>query len=79
MALPGPDQARGWLRMLVPLATQGGPILTLALALLLGGAVWFLLGALERSVVRNHALVQQLQGCMKEQVELVLRLRAHQQ
>jgi hypothetical protein len=79
MALPGPDQARGWLGMLYPLMERGGGVLALAFLLIGGSIVWFLIGALERSVVRNHQLVERLQGCMKEQVELVLRLREHQQ
>ena len=78
MALPGPEQARGWLGVLYPLMERGGGVLALAFLLIGFGLVYFLLGALERSVQRNHQLVQQLQGCMKEQVELVLRLREHQ-
>jgi hypothetical protein len=79
MALPGPESARGWLGVLYPLMERGGGVLALAFLLIGGSIVWFLIGALERSVVRNHQLVERLQGCMKEQVELVLRLREHQQ
>lgn len=78
MALPGPEQARGWLGMLYPLMERGGGVLALAFLLIGGALVWFMLGALERSVQRNHQLVEQLQGCMKQQVELVLRLRERQ-
>lgn len=78
MALPSPEQARGWLGTLLPLAERAGPVLSVFLLCLGTAMVWFMLGALERSVARNHLLVQQLQGCMKEQVELVLKLREHQ-
>lgn len=57
---PTPERASTWLGLLLPLAQQGGPLLTLALALLLGGAVWYTLGALDRAVQRNHALVDKI-------------------
>lgn len=73
-----PERAQGWLGTLMPLFEKGGPVLALVLLCIGTATVWYLLGALDRAVSRNHLLVQQLQGCMKEQVELVLRLREHQ-
>jgi hypothetical protein len=60
MALPGPESARGWLGVLYPLMERGGGVLALAFLLIGGSIVWFLIGALERSVVRNHQLVERL-------------------
>lgn len=73
-----PNGARGWLATIMPLLREGGPVVALVLLCIGSALVWFMVGALERSVVRNHALVDQLQGCLKGQVELVLRLREHQ-
>ena len=55
-----PERASTWIGTLLPVVTQGGPILTLVLALLLGGAVYYLLGVLDRAVTRNHVLVERI-------------------
>lgn len=60
MALPSPDSARGWLATLYPLMERGGGVLALAFLLIGASMVWFLIGALERSVARNHALTERL-------------------
>lgn len=73
-----PERAQGYLGAVMPLLREGGPVVALLLLCIGTAMVWFMVGALERSVVRNHALVERLQGCMKEQVELVLKLREHQ-
>ena len=55
-----PDSAKGWLGTLYPLMERGGGVLALAFLLIGGSIVWFLIGALERSVTRNHALTERL-------------------
>lgn len=60
MALPSPGEARGWLATLYPLMERGGGVLALAFLLIGASLVYFLLGALERSVQRNHALTERL-------------------
>lgn len=57
---PTPERAQGWLSLLYPLMQQGGPILTLFVLLFGAGTIYYLLGALERSVGRNHVLVERL-------------------
>jgi hypothetical protein len=59
MAL-GPERASGWIGTLLPLAREGGPILSLFLFIIGSATVWYLLGALDRAVVRNHVLVERL-------------------
>ena len=55
-----PDSAKGWLGTLYPLMERGGGVLALAFLLIGGSIVWFLIGALERSVQRNHVLTERL-------------------
>lgn len=55
-----PNGLRGWLGTLLPLAERAGPILTLFVLLVGAGTIYYLLGALERSVARNHALTERL-------------------
>ena len=55
-----PENTKGWFSSWLPVAERGGPILTLVLAMLLGGAVYYLLGVLDRAVQRNHALTERL-------------------
>lgn len=60
MALPSPERAKGWLAMAWPLLVQGGPVVSLLLLLIGTSLIWLLLGALERSVVRNQVLTERL-------------------
>lgn len=55
-----PEQAKGWLGLVYPLMERGGGVLALAFLLIGASLVWFLIGALERSVLRNHALTERL-------------------
>ena len=57
---PSPEQARGWLATLLPVMQQGGPILSLLLAILLTGSLYWGLGVLRECVERNRALGAQL-------------------
>jgi len=55
-----PDGARGWLGTIYPLMERGGGVLALAFLLIGASMVWFLIGALERSVERNRALTERM-------------------
>jgi hypothetical protein len=55
-----PDQAKGWLSTFLPVAERAGPALSLILALLLAGSLWYGLGLLRECVERNRTLAAQL-------------------
>ena len=55
-----PDNAKGWLQTLWPLAQQGGPVVSLVLAVLFVASVHWGLGALRECVDRNRLLGEKL-------------------
>ena len=57
---PTPESTSRWYQTLLPIATAGGPILTLALALMLVVTVWWLVGNLRDCVDRNRLLGERL-------------------
>lgn len=71
MALPTPNGARGWLRTLLPLAQQGGPIVSLLLAVLAVAVVWYFLGVVERSRATSLDLLQRLLTCQEQKLEIL--------
>ena len=55
-----PDGARRWYDALVPMANQGGPVLTLVMTLALVFSMWWLGGWVRECVEHNRSLAQQL-------------------
>jgi hypothetical protein len=58
--MPEPEQVSRWYRMLYPMAEQGGPLVTLVLAALFIGSLWWGMGMLRECVTRNHVLSERL-------------------
>jgi hypothetical protein len=56
----GPEDAKHWYDFFLPMAQQGGPLLTLLLALLFCGSLYWGLGMLRECVNRNHVLSERL-------------------
>jgi hypothetical protein len=56
----GPNEVKHWYHALLPMAQQGGPLLTLVMALLFAGSLWWGLGMLRECVTRNHVLSERL-------------------
>jgi hypothetical protein len=56
----GPDDARHWYDALLPMAERGGPLLTLLLAVMFAGSLWWGLSLLRECVNRNHVLSERL-------------------
>lgn len=56
----GPSDAKHWYDVLLPMAQQGGPLLTLVMAILFAGSLWWGLGMLRECVNRNHVLSERL-------------------
>jgi hypothetical protein len=59
MAL-GPEQARGWLSVLLPLLQQAGPVLSLFLLLIGGFTIHWLQGRLHEARQVNAVLYERL-------------------
>ena len=55
-----PDGARGWLQTLLPLMREGGPILTLGLAVVMCVSLFWMSGWLEDCITHNRVLGQRL-------------------
>ena len=55
-----PDNARGWLQTLLPIVREGGPILTLGLAVLMSISLWWMSGWLDDCIHHNRALGERL-------------------
>lgn len=58
--MPEPGQVSRWYNALYPMAQQGGPLLTLLLAVLFAASLWWGLGMLRECVNRNHVLSERL-------------------
>lgn len=56
----GPEDAKHWYNALLPMAQQGGPLLTLVMAVLFTGSLWWGLSLLRECVNRNHVLSERL-------------------
>lgn len=56
----GPEDVKHWYDFLLPVAEKGGPLLTLALAIILVLSTWYGLWALRECVVHNRALAAQM-------------------
>ena len=70
-----PDNARGWLQTLLPLAQQGGPIVSLLLAVVMSISLWWMGGWLRECIEHNRALGAQLVTQQeKYHTEILLRL-----
>jgi hypothetical protein len=57
---PSPDSTHRWLQTLLPLARDGGPIVSLLLGVLFVASLWWGLGALRECVERNRMLGEKL-------------------
>jgi hypothetical protein len=58
--MPEPGQVSRWYSTLLPIAREGGPLVTLVLALLFVGSLYWGLGMLRECVNRNHVLSERL-------------------
>jgi hypothetical protein len=58
--MPEPEQVSRWYSTFYPMAVQGGPLLTLLLAVLFAGSLWWGMGMLRECVTRNHVLSERL-------------------
>lgn len=70
MALPGPERSSKWMAFLMPLAERGGPLLTIALAVMMALAVWYLLGVVAAQRQTTLELFHKLLACQDARVEL---------
>lgn len=70
MALPDPERARRWYQTVLPIAQQGGPVLTLVLAVMAGLAVWYLLGVVAAQRLTTLELFHKLLACQEAKVDL---------
>lgn len=57
---PSPEGTSRWLKTILPIAQQGGPIVSLLLGILLVVSLWWGAGVLRECVERNRALGAQL-------------------
>lgn len=55
-----PDDAKHWYDALLPMARQGGPVLTIFLLIALVVSLWWLIGTLHDCVDRNRLLGERL-------------------
>ena len=70
-----PDNAGGWLKTLLPLAQQGGPIVSLLLAVVMSISLWWMGGWLRECIEHNRVLGAQLVSQQeKYHTEILLRL-----
>ena len=57
---PSPEGTSRWLQILVPLVQQGGPILTLGLAVVMCASLYWMSGWLTDCIEHNRQLGQRL-------------------
>jgi hypothetical protein len=70
-----PDGARSWLQTLLPLAQQGGPIVSLLLAVVMCVSLWWMSGWLSACIERNREMSAQLVTQQEKfHTEILLRL-----
>jgi len=70
-----PEGARSWLQTLLPLAQQGGPIVSLLLAVVMTISLWWMGGWLRDCIEHNRVLGAQLVSQQeKYHTEILLRL-----
>lgn len=67
---PDPERAKGWLGLLLPLMQQGGPVLSLALAVMMAVTVWYLLGVIGENRKVSIDLLEKVLRCQESKVEL---------
>lgn len=70
MALPDPERARRWYETVLPIAREGGPLLTLCLAVMMALAIWYLLGVVAAQRATTLELFHKLLACQDAKVEL---------
>jgi hypothetical protein len=73
MALPSPENARGWLGMVLYVVERGGPITLLLTLLFAGIGIWGLTREVQRVHLVNSTLWAQLLEAQKAQIELAAR------
>ena len=72
---PSPEGTSRWLQMLWPLAQQGGPVVSLLLAVVLTISLWWMGGWLRDCIEHNRVLGAQLVSQQeKYHTEILLRL-----
>jgi hypothetical protein len=72
---PSPEQAKGWLGVILPLVQQAGPIFSLALLIALALSLWWLTGWLHGCVEHNRLLTERLlaqQQAFTQEIRLAL-------
>lgn len=72
-----PEGARGWLQTLLPLAQQGGPIISLLLGVLFVASTWYGLGVLRECVQHNRVLNERIVTQQQQFLSEVRLLLAH--
>jgi hypothetical protein len=60
------DNAKSWLNTLMPLAREAGPVMTLAMAIMLVISSWWFAGWLRECADRNRVLATELVSQQKE-------------
>jgi hypothetical protein len=73
---PSPERASGWINTLLPLAQQGGPLLTVFTLMVGTVIVYWLLGALDRQQTLTRELGERLLTCVEQRGELAWKYRA---
>jgi len=56
----GPNEARHWYDFFLPLAERGGPLLTLLLAILFVGSLWYGMQVVRECVRHNRQLNERI-------------------
>jgi hypothetical protein len=72
-----PDNARGWLRTLLPLARDGGPVLSLLLGVLFVASTWYGLGVLKECVQHNRTLNERITAQQQQFMSELRLMLAH--
>jgi hypothetical protein len=72
---PTPEGTSRWLQTLLPIAQQGGPVVSLLLAVVMTISLWWMGGWLRECIEHNRALGAQLVSQQeKYHTEILLRL-----
>lgn len=64
--MASPEQAKGWIGFLLPLAERGGPIVSLLLAVVLVFVTWHMLGEVKRLRALTLDVWERLMACQIE-------------
>lgn len=65
-----PESTSKWLRLIMPILQQGGPVLTLFLLIVCVLAGWYFMNTLDHSREVNRELYERMLACVQSQATL---------